>query len=431
MKDREASGKSKDTSVTKKAFFFLRHNNDIDHIAPVLYKWLSTENIPTDIIITSSRNLLNDYRIEYLKQFKKARIFFINDLFKKYSLSAVFTNIYFKYTTELDKLSKKSPFINRTVKRFIKKIADELFEGTEKGIVIFDWLATFFVEQMVEHSKNRGFTTISLPHGDRPYVSYLETVNELNYKIALDGYKDSNIFDYVVVPNNLCFKRHERYLEKERIKILGSPRYCDEWTNIISKFISPYKTDGDENKLKIVFFLRNLGYPIFWEEVVRTIKLIMQFPDVYLIVKHHPRNKNAKKLTKKLLKLYPELNQNLDINLKFIYESVNSSSLIKWADLILDLGTSATWEPIKESKPVLMPEYLYANYSTVAYYIKNSGLKCRDDLYDYLEKFTKNKNWKFYNEEERRKFIKEVIDVPDKNVLERYVKFLKSFLNNK
>ena len=38
----------------KKAFFFLRHNNDIDHVTPVLYKWLSTENIPTDIIITTT-----------------------------------------------------------------------------------------------------------------------------------------------------------------------------------------------------------------------------------------------------------------------------------------------------------------------------------------------------------------------------------------
>lgn len=80
----------------------------------------------------------------------------------------------------------------------------------------------------------------------------------------------------------------------------------------------------------------------------------------------------------------------------------------------------------EKNKPVLMPEYLYANYSTVAYYIKSTEMKCRDDLYNTIEHFLKDKNFKFYNEDERKRFIKEVIDVPDKYVLERYCKFLKS-----
>jgi hypothetical protein len=200
--------------------------------------------------------------------------------------------------------------------------------------------------------------------------------------------------------------------------------------NILLKMISPFKTNGDENKLKIVFFLRNLCYPIFWDEVVRTIKLIMQFPDVYLVVKHHPRNNRAKRLTKYLLRLYPELKKNLGHNLEFIYKSINSSSLIKWADLVMDIGTSMTWEPIILGKPVLMPEYLHANYSTVAYYIKQSEIKSRDQLYENILEFAKNKNRKFYNEEDRSKFIKEMIHVPDKYVLERYCEFLKSGIKN-
>ena len=66
----------------KKVFFFLRHNNDIDHITPVIYKWLSTENIPTDVIITSKKKFLKDYRIEYLNKYNNVRIFHINKLFK-------------------------------------------------------------------------------------------------------------------------------------------------------------------------------------------------------------------------------------------------------------------------------------------------------------------------------------------------------------
>ena len=68
----------------EKAIFFLRHNNDIDHITPVLYKWLSTEKISTDVVITTKRSHLNDPRINYLRKFPQVRIFHINDFFKKF-----------------------------------------------------------------------------------------------------------------------------------------------------------------------------------------------------------------------------------------------------------------------------------------------------------------------------------------------------------
>lgn len=415
---------------TEKAIFFLRHNNDIDHITPVLYKWLSTEKIPTDVIITTKRSHLDDPRINYLKQFPHVKIFHINDLFKKYSIPHIFNRYYFSYDTNVDNWVKKSKFVKKKVDKTIKRISEKLFKDMVNGIVVFDWISIYFVRSMVDIAKKRGFTTISLPHGDRPYISIFETIDQLNYG-ALDAYEPLKMFDYVVVPNELNRIRFENYMEKERIKVLGSPRYSDEWMDIVSGFIPKYEVKGSENKLKIVFFLRNVGYPIFWDEVVRTIKLIMQFDEVYLIVKHHPRNRNAKRLTQQLIEKYPGIKRNLDKNLKFIYESVNSGSLLKWTDIVIDIGTSVTWESVKQSKPVFMLEYIHANYSTVAYYIKNTEIKCRDELYDKISAFIKNKNVIFYNETERRKFIKEIIDVPDKFVLERYVKFLKSCFKNK
>lgn len=415
----------KTTKKTKKAIFFLRHNNDIDHIAPVLYKWLSTENVPTDVIITTKKDFLHDYRIEYLKQFKNVRIFYINDLFKKCSLPYFFNYFYFKDDTKFDKLFKRYSLLRKKVDKSIERIANKIYKDMEKGIVVFDWTATYFVKQMVENAKNRGFITISLPHGDMPYVSLLEIIDALNYN-CLKSNEPLKIFDYIVIPNNLNIKRYEKFIEAERLKVLGSPRYCDEWMKIISDLIPKYEEKDSQGKLKIVFFLRNLGYPIFWDEVVRTIKLIMQFDGLYLIVKHHPRNRTARKLTKQLISKYPEIERNIGKNLKFIYEDVDSGSLLKWADVVIDIGTSVTWEAVKQNKPVLMIEYLYANYSTIASYIKETEIKCRDDLYHILEKLLDNKKVKFYNENNRKKFISEIIDTPDKYVLERYCNFLKS-----
>jgi len=415
--------------ISQKSIFFLRHNNDIDHMVPVIYKWLETEKIPTGVIITTKKNLLQDYRINYLRQFKNVNIYHINDLFKKYSKPYFFNIFYFKYDTECDNFFEKIPFLRKIADGIIKRIAEKIYKGIDEGFVAFDWISTHFVNEMVKLAKEKELTTISLPHGDRPYVSHLEGINFLNYD-CLASQEPSKIYDYVVVPNRLCFERYENYLENNKIKILGSPRYCDEWLNIILKMIPTYKVDESKDKYKIVFFLRNIDYPIFWDEVVRTIKLILQFEKVYLIIKHHPRNSNAKRLTKKLINIYPEVEKNIDVNLKFIYGNINSVSLIKWADLIIDIGTSVTWDAVKQNKPVLMPEYLYANYSTIAHYIKKSEIKCRDQLFDMLEQLIRNKNYKFYNEAEKRKFIREVIDVPDKYVLERYVKFLKACFKN-
>ena len=420
--------REKPSVKTAKAFFFLRHNNDIDHITPILYKWLSTESIPTEIIIYTDRGFLDDERINFLKQFGNAKISYINDFFKKKDIPYWFNRFYFKYDTKFDNLFKKHVFIRRKVDEIIQKIAKRIFKDTKKGIVAFDWTVTYFVQQMVKIAKEKGFMTVSLPHGDRPFANFMETTNDLDYS-CLDRYKPYKIFDYVVVPNALCSKRYENYMNKYSIKILGSPRYCKEWMNICSKFIPQFDLAESKNKLKIVFFLRNMGFPIFWEEVVRTIKLITQFPEVYLIVKHHPRNKQAKKLTKKLIGIYPDIKRKLDKNLKFMYSKGNSSALVNWADLVIDLGTSATWEAIGTNKSVLMPEYLHANCSTVAYYIKGSEVKCRDELYDAIKGFIQNKKLNIYDETERKRFIKEVIDVPDDKVLERYCKFLKICLD--
>ena len=411
-----------------KAIFFLRHNNDIDHIVPVLYKWLSTKNVLIDVIITSKRSLLDDYRIKLLRKYKKVNIYYINDLFKKYGVIHIFNIFYFKYTTELDNVFDKCPIIKSIANRIIRDIANHIFKGVNNGVVVFDWITTFFVRQIVTYAKNKEFVTVSLPHGDRVYMSQLETKNDLNYDCLISN-KPSKIFDFVVVPNDLCVKRYDKWMKKDRIKVLGSARYSDEWRSIISEYIPVFEREKGKNKLKIVFFLRNTGFPINWEEVIRTMKLLIQFPEVYLIVCHHPRNNSAKKMTRQLIKLFPEVKYNIGNNLEFIYSGTNSISLINWADIVMDLGTSITWEAIKLGKPTIIPEYLNANYTAIAYYMPEYDMRCRDDLYNTISSYIKDKTSITCKEKDRKKFIKEMIDVPDGNILERYVSFLEKCLN--
>ena len=62
-----------------KALFFLRHYNDIDHITPVIYKWVDSGNT-CDIVLIGRSRFPNDYRIEFLRKLNGVRVAYISDL---------------------------------------------------------------------------------------------------------------------------------------------------------------------------------------------------------------------------------------------------------------------------------------------------------------------------------------------------------------
>jgi hypothetical protein len=422
--------------MTRKILAFLRHYNDIDHIAPVIYKWSQLKEIPVDIIITTARYYLNDYRIELLKKREGIRVHFIDDF-----LSAEER----REKESLKKNSKKRGFhLFRSIKGgknkksdnlfesvylgddFIERLFERIFSAAVGGVVLFDWLSVNaphleFARKVIQKARDRGFGSVSLPHGDSPHYNRMIRLNELNYE-CMEHYAAGSMFDYVVVPNELCARRYWQHMDIERIKVLGSPRYNSEWLDFMETLVPAYESKKSGGKLKVVFFLRNFLYPVFWEEVIRSIKLVTQFQELYLIVKHHTREARLDKL----LRAYPELSSGEVENLEFVYDDVHSSALVQWADVIMDLGTSVAFEAVKRRKPVLSMEYLHSSLSTVAYYIKNCDIRCRDDLYDTLLKFLENPKYGFYEENERTRFMQEIIDFPDADVLNRYVSFIYS-----
>ena len=62
-----------------KALFFLRHYNDIDHITPVIYKWIDSGH-SCDVVMIGSSQFQNDYRIEFLRKLKGVRVAHIREL---------------------------------------------------------------------------------------------------------------------------------------------------------------------------------------------------------------------------------------------------------------------------------------------------------------------------------------------------------------
>ena len=111
-------------------------------------------------------------------------------------------------------------------------------------------------------------------------------------------------------------------------------------------------------------------------------------------------------------------------NVSIANNNTHSAHLLNWSDVIIDIATSVAFEAVKLNKPVLAADYLHAGRSTVANFMPETELKCRDDVYIKIQDFIANGCESFYIEEHRLRFLKEIIEVNGPVVLSQYVTLL-------
>ena len=416
--------------------FFLRQYNDIDHVLPVIYKWSESPEVSVDVVITTQRKYLDDFRIRLLGGRDNVRIRHISDFVADPAMlrptgDTQPRTLWHKVIGSLGRRRKRQRVFQQNTTSslparcyddevFVKQLFDATLRTGRRGLVVFDWIRPVeFVATALDEARARHIPTVSLPHGDSPYCNLMENKQNINYE-HLENYRTAGTaFDYVVVPNELTARRYSRFLGPDRLKVLGSPRYNRQWMEILADHILQFDPGCDEGMLKLAFFLRPMDYAIHWDEVIQTMRLVLQFPEVRLVIKHHTRESSVTRLMER----HAELRTSDNPRVSFALNDISSSSVIRWADVILDLGTSATFEAVKIGKPVLAMEYVQANYLTVSHYMPECEMKCRDHVYDAVEAFIRNPKRRFYSEEHSARFVEEVIGGDD-DTLARYVHFL-------
>lgn len=414
-----------------KALFFLRHYNDIDHITPVIAKWIESGHV-CDIILIGNPKFLNDYRIEFLKKFDGARVAHVRDLLPPFeflrwglqvflltsSLRHLLTGSLIDTLTRFYNARRREPIWRSTANRLLERS----FKGSDGGVVVFDWITRNspvcieWVEIVVSSAHAMGLGTASLPHGDSPHVNRL--IRHHEWSLEPDtSFSAARIFDKLVVPNELCAARFRPFLDDESIAVLGSPRYCDEWLEKLAKLSPVPVLTCSGSQLKVVIFLRKANFTTFWEEVVEVVCMIAAFPGVELVIKPHTRGGWKQSLTRNAsLRRLP--------NVSVAGDDVHSMHLMNWADVIIDLATSVAFEAVKAKKPVLAADYLHAGRSALAHYMPETELRCRDDVYRRIEEFLSNGCDFFYVEKHRQHFINEMLHAGGPDVLPRYVALL-------
>lgn len=407
--------------------FFVRNNNDIDHIVPVVWK-LANEGELVHFIITTHPAYRRDPRINHISCYINVQIYHILDLLPISSVQRVQLIrevIKDKRPNEINVPDVWKNIIHNDF--FFDLFLDKLNFYSNRGVVCFDRIVTPFVLGFLKKIRKASIPSVSFPHGVNVFTNKLVAKDIINFDVLDEKIKFYNSYDYLIFANKFGESRYSKSLSKNKFAVLGSARYCREWRKILSSTITFPPINIDSNaQLKVAFFLRDYGYDIFWDEVVRTFKLILQFSGVHLIVKHHPRSISQKKLKKS----HPELFTMQAPNLTIISDEGSSVPIIEWADLIVDSGTSITIEGALRRKPVLCLEYLHPNRTIMAEYIRNCDIQTRDQLYNWIEFFSaNNKKYSFYNKELEE--LESVwINNYNPNVLDNYYYFLKNIAEN-
>ncbi|SFP77008.1 hypothetical protein SAMN05216419_101840 [Nitrosomonas cryotolerans] len=416
-----------------KALFFLRHYNDIDHITPIIFKWIDSGH-QCDVVLIGSVKFRNDFRIEFLSKLNGVRVAHVRELFSPLeyikwrlqmllltgNLRRLFIGPFVRVLADVYHARRRDPLWRRTANRLLTRS----FEKNDGGVIAFDWIernsviCVEWVEVVVMMAHNMGLSAVSLPHGDSPHANQL--IRRGERRLEPDTlFSTARIFDKLVVPNELCAKRFRPFLDESALAVLGSPRYCEEWLIQLAELLPPSPLTRSDSQLKIVLFLRKANFTTFWEEVSEIVHMIAAFPGIELVIKPHTRSGWKQSLTK-------DSSIRRLSNVTIAGEDMHSVHLMNWADVTIDLATSVVFEAVRAGKPVLAADYLHAGRSAIAVYMPETELRCRDDVYEKIDYFLSHGCDSFYIEAHRQRFLREMLDVPDQNVLPRYVALLES-----
>jgi hypothetical protein len=160
------------------------------------------------------------------------------------------------------------------------------------------------------------------------------------------------------------------------------------------------------------------------------LSFLKSYPDVNVVVKAHPRLRPDEI---ELLGPDGTLTPREDtVNISIEYNEVHTTSLIRWSDVVVDMGTSPAIEGIIRNKPTFHLGFLHGRDPVFRPHLPSVNLRSFDELHERLCQFRSGPVEPNYEPEERKRFIQENIvkpDEPHKPVLDCYVEFIDSLFD--
>lgn len=410
--------------------FFLNDQPQIDHIGPVIYKLGERGTFPIHVCLGADV-AVSDYRISFLDQFECITIHACGD--DDSGSQSVSSRVVGAVKAAGRRLPSDIPnkIYNRVSTDSPNRIhLPDIAVEYDTVIVGMDWNAASSTVG-IDVSDDTRVESVVFPHGDSPYYNALANPDHFRalladpsvfeksidlFEIAFSEYEDMADKDYFLFPNELTANRLRPFVEESRIEVLGSPRFNDEWIDVVSD-IRPASTDLPDGSSRVVVFSQKPALSINKREVIQTLELVSRFPETRVVVKPHPRENL--------------LNPNEVAYISGVEvcgDETDSATLIEWGDLFLTLGTSISFEPVMRDIPVFALEYAHSNHTTIAHYLTVADIRSKDELYEKLHSVPMADETRFYDIHEKATFVDEIITAGHSSVLDSYADFVESLL---
>ena len=415
--------------------FFVRAFNDIDHMTPVVWK-MSRDNYPVPVYcINPEYDIENDYRLNFLKELGVKVDYIYNEYDRELGLLHRVMRFVFLKSFAISRgwnseSGKGLAVLCNIGGKLVRAVGSRLFKFTKKRFYLTRWASNileqsgakalcfdhvrpkqYIVGSLLEAAAKLSVPTLALPHGVYLYTN--ELIKSGSTKES--RYDKFNRFDYIVVQNKLRKDVLARSgVKEEKIFVLGSARYSNEWMSQYSKILPRTLESKVESagKLKVVFMTTRPAYRIDVERMLRTFYILSQLDGIEVVVKPHTR-------TGKESKIYD------NSPLPNVSE-ISSVELSEWADVMLVIGSSIIIEALSRGKPALYLKYLHGNTTDYEEFGACWIINDETELQDALQFLRDGEGHVPYSNDNVNRWLAEIIygGLGVRDVLSDYEKFI-------
>jgi hypothetical protein len=414
--------------------FFVRHFNDIDHLTPVAWK-MNADDHPVAVYCMNPRyDHSGDYRLSFLKS-KGVTVDYLHNQIdghrgRLHELLNFAMHKAFAGQKRFVPDSQGPPFYKRLLGYLAGQVgilcyrllrfgyydirwARSVLKKSGARAICFDHVmpGLYVVGSLLKAAQEMSIPSFSLPHGVHLYT------NEATKPKSTDARRMAkfNEYDYIIVPNRL---RKDLLVgsgvSAEKIFVLGSARYSDEWllqnNKIIPRRIAP--KGNSKNRLKVVFLPSKPQVQVDLKRLKITCDTLAGMENIDIMVKPHTRAGGEKYL--------------FDGNNLPDASHILTAELCEWADVSLVVGSSVITEALMRKKPALYLKYLHENTTLFEELGACWTISDENELKNALMSLQKNKEGIPYQESSVLDYVLEVVHGgrAEKDVLGNYENFI-------
>ena len=325
--------------------FLFRTYNDIDHIAPVIWKVAKSGHKPFFAFV--DKNYSEDYRIKVAIEAGAVLI-----------RCAVIELYHQRIRRWLG-----PRWIRRVVDRLIAHSYGYKFLVRHKiAVLVSEWsgaLGREMAEYYLRPASAMGLSCISLPHGYYIWTNDIINAHEITLwekSRTRPDFTDRNSFSTYVVQNSEAKQfKIKRGMSVEKVRVLGSARFCQEWFDVNCGLTIDHSVELTKDEvLRVLFFVPDWNYNIDRQACVRLLECLASLDNILLTIKANTRGTGS-------LTQLEQHHLNLRSNVKLADIRKHSPYLIRESDVVINFASSIGLEALLHNKPVCNPTYLNGN----------------------------------------------------------------------